>query len=156
MPVSKSSLIERWKREGRWEDIDIEKNARIKELRSSGILKAAAGEQAWQEMADKYPPIEPKQEPKTFEPIADLAGDNGDFVAAAQWAFDNLARDVEPKDAPSAGAWSLLKWARNSEDDFFKSIMPKALDIRAKQGGAVDEQAIEELSECEGIQELLV
>ena len=30
------------------------------------------------------------------------------FVQCAEWAFENLGREVEPEEAPSAGAYSLL------------------------------------------------
>ena len=57
----------------------------------------------------------------------DLAGD-------VLWAYQNLARrSVHPKDAPNAGAWALLSWARRYRNRFFEVLFRKALSASAQQ-----------------------
>lgn len=157
MDVSKISLMRRWQSEGRWEAIDSEKLALIREYRSKSIPKNEANDKAWADMAAKYPPMEPK-EPPIFTPEDFLGSSDteADFVAATLWVFDNLAKRVNQDTAPGAGAWAMLNWARDNQNDFFKSIMPKALEIKAKAGGNTDEAAIEESSDCEAMESLLV
>lgn len=44
----------------------------------------------------------------------------GDF----QWVYENLAvDDVEPKDAPSSGAWGLYQFARSHPKEFYTAWM---------------------------------
>ncbi len=154
MDVPKNSLMKRWQAEGRWEAIDAEKLSRIRKYRSEKIPKTEASDRAWLELAEKYPPIEPKQAP-TFDP-EQFGNDDADFVNATLWVFDNLAKRVSQDSAPGAGAWAMLQWARDNQNDFFKSIMPKALEIKAKAGGTTDEAALEEIGECEGVESLLI
>lgn len=133
-----------------WPEIEAAKNQRIKDFRAEGFDRQQAGDRAWTELAENYPPA-------MAEPIAAFDGlstDDSDFVSASQWVFDNLARQVEPDQAPSAGAWSMLEWARGNRDDFFKAIMPKALEIKAKQASA-DTQAVDETDDTLDLATLL-
>lgn len=56
---------------------------------------------------------------------ADFSGKDCSFTVAFGWACDNLlVRDVEPKDAPSAKAWTMLVMMRYSQtylSDLMKS-----------------------------------
>jgi hypothetical protein len=45
---------------------------------------------------------------------------------------------VNPEDAPSLGAWALLKWARENRNRFFEQVLPKAKIIEKQ---AKDEEA---------------
>ena len=53
---------------------------------------------------------------------------------AVEWVFESFTvRDVTAEDAPSAGAWALLKWARSTptnQSDFYKSFSSKMLPSR--------------------------
>ena len=53
---------------------------------------------------------------------------------AVEWVFESVTvRDVTAEDAPSAGAWALLKWARSTptnQSDFYKSFSSKMLPSR--------------------------
>ena len=54
------------------------------------------------------------------------------FVEDVLWTYANLKRKVSEKQAPSAGAWSLLHFARENTEKFFTACYPKALDYSAK------------------------
>jgi hypothetical protein len=50
-----------------------------------------------------------------------------------QWVFEHLDLEVEPEDAPSSGAWSLLNSIRANDQlrlEFFKTIWPKLLPTK--------------------------
>ncbi|MHB0959626.1 MAG: hypothetical protein ACYC0X_29435 [Pirellulaceae bacterium] len=51
-----------------------------------------------------------------------------DLVADTLSVYQNLARrNVQPQDAPSPGAWGLLRWARESRSRFFEQMLPRAI-----------------------------
>jgi hypothetical protein len=62
MTESKIALTERLRREGRWPEASKFKDEVKTKLRAEGMKRAEAGEQAWQEMAEKFPPL-PVAEP---------------------------------------------------------------------------------------------
>ncbi|MFZ1935394.1 MAG: hypothetical protein WCB27_21525 [Thermoguttaceae bacterium] len=59
---SKIELNDRLRREGRWNEAAVWKDAKIKELRATGMKRAEAKEEAWRLMAERFPPL-PKPEP---------------------------------------------------------------------------------------------
>ena len=61
MEESKIELHDRLRREGRWNEAAVWKDAKIKELRATGMKRAEAKEKAWRLMAEKFPPL-PKPE----------------------------------------------------------------------------------------------
>ena len=56
MNESKIGLTERLRAEGRWGEASRFKDETLRTLRSQGMTKAEAGDNAWQQMAEKYPP----------------------------------------------------------------------------------------------------
>ncbi|MFH1184671.1 MAG: hypothetical protein V1755_06485 [Chloroflexota bacterium] len=59
-----------------------------------------------------------------------------DLVRDIMWAYRGLDwRNARVQDAPSAGAWSLLKWAREYRNRFFEQMLPKALAAREREKG---------------------
>lgn len=60
MDASKISLTERLRAEGRWAEASRFKDEAVKRLRASGMKRSEAREQAWEEMAEAYPPIDPE------------------------------------------------------------------------------------------------
>jgi hypothetical protein len=60
--------------------------------------------------------------------VADPAG----FVRDVLWVYGAIKRRVREKDAPSAGAWTLLHFARESGEKYFTSVYPRALEYDAK------------------------
>ena len=65
-----------------------------------------------------------------------LRGNSPDLARDILWAYERLEdRGARPEDAPSLGAWALLKWARDYRNRFFEQVLPKAL-AASKAGGA--------------------
>lgn len=154
---SKISLTERLRVSGRWLEASAWKDARIKEHRAAGMCRSEAAERAWQEVAEEYPPQ--VAAPIGLQPSAiyDPSASDGGFVAGAEWVYSAMSTNATAINAPDPGAGAMLEWARSNPSDFFKTIMPRVLEIKAKQGtGDVDESALEELAECETIEQLLM
>ena len=81
MNESKIDLTERLRREGRWAEASKFKDETVKKLRAEGMKRAEAGEQAWQKVAEAYPPL------PSAEPIPEPAADD-----------DEAVKDEEPAD----------------------------------------------------------
>jgi hypothetical protein len=95
---SKIELTERLRREGRWEEASRFKDEAVKDLRSKGIRRAEANEQAWEAMAEKFPPLPTAQQ--TPEPAA-TAPDPG--PSGSQTAAGNH-QGLNARGAPAAPA----------------------------------------------------
>jgi len=107
---SKAELTDRLRREGHW-DVFVK---RREELKAEGV----PAKHAWFEAAVEYPPQNGKPA-NDSAPKVDLTPLKGKpavpVLEAATWVFEYLDCDwTMPADAPSAGAWSLLSWARSS------------------------------------------
>lgn len=50
-------LTHRLNREGRWIEAEMWKNDRIKQLRSTGLKRSEASQQAWREVSELFPPL---------------------------------------------------------------------------------------------------
>lgn len=110
MQESKAELTDRLRREGRWDAF----KKRREELKAGGM----AAIDAWDAASTEFPSLDTKPNPGTV-PKADLQALKGKppvFIAeAAGWVFEQLNCDwTTPADAPRAGAWRLLEWARSS------------------------------------------
>lgn len=65
----------------------------------------------------------------------------------AEWVFDNIdMKDVQASDAPSAGAWSLLRWVQknkaSNQSEFYRTFSAKLLPSRQQlevEGRFVDD-----------------
>jgi hypothetical protein len=144
MTESKIVATDRLRKEGRWEEASLWRDEKRKQLRADGQAKASSNEASWDAMRDQFPPIPqsdhaPAKGSSTggLELVDAGSSDyNGqpDLVRDTLWTYENLARrGVTPKDAPSLGAWSLLGWARESQDHFFEKMLPKAMAIEEKR-----------------------
>jgi len=143
MKESKIVVTERLRQEGRWEEASQYRDEVRKELRSQGKPRAEAAEAAWDAMMAKYPPlppaepIPPEPEPENFDVdalVERAEGNEPDLARDTLWAYENLEnRKTRPEDAPSVGAWSLLKWAREYRNRFFEQLVPKAMAARTKR-----------------------
>ena len=62
---SKIELNDRLRAAGQWSEASVWKSAKIKELRTGGMKRAEATEEAWRLLAVEYPPVlaEPDEEP---------------------------------------------------------------------------------------------
>ncbi len=160
MLESKSVLTNRLRSLGLWSDASLWKDSKIKEFREAGMRRAEAAEKAWKLLSEKYPPeIEiPQQNEKCTpgvnfipEQTADLPpGALADFWQDVNWAYGNLeAGEVDPENAPSAGAVALLGWARSNKNDFFAKMVPRALSFLEKQDPPQehDQQELEEIED---------
>ena len=58
MTESKIEITERLRREGRWSEASLFKDTELRKLRSGGVTKADAGDEAWRRMAEKFPPMD--------------------------------------------------------------------------------------------------
>jgi hypothetical protein len=138
MAESKIDLTNRLRREGRWEEASVFKDETVKQLRAEGVTRTEASEKAWEAVALKYPPLEPAeplptdtaQEATEAEITALLEREDAspDLVRDILWAYSNLENGrAAPDSAPGAGAWALLKWARQYRARFFEQVLPKAM-----------------------------
>lgn len=121
MDESKIELTERLRREGRWGEASRFKDEALRKLRSDGMTKADAAEEAWRRMAAQYPPLAnigesapeapdatagepwPAQRPRGTEhdtehdididALLDRIGDGrpSDLVQDTLWAYEHLA-----------------------------------------------------------------
>jgi len=132
---SKAELTDRLRREGRFEEF----KKRREQLKSEGV---PAKEAWWQAAAEFPPPSDPARLPTQSRPFtkADLRTIKRKTPAKIgqiiRWAFDHLEGDwLEPRDAPSVGAWSLREWARSSPTaraEFYRLFAVKMLTLPTK------------------------
>ena len=140
----KTEIWLRIRKEGRLAAFDAKRAELREKYKREGYSREDAGDRAWREAADAFPPLpelESDGDVMTPEEVNDLLArpefetvDLADDVLWVYGALDN--RQARAKDAPTRGAWSMLKWARNHRDRFFEHLLPKALKVReAGPGG---------------------
>lgn len=102
--------------------------------------------------------------PAVLEDVPDADADAGESVPASAlaspdlkadtlWAYQNLDLHVKRLDAPSPGAWALLKWARKYQSRFFEQFLQKATKVRdedADGAEAGEEKSIAEIRRIVG------
>ena len=179
---SKIELTERLRKEGRWSEASVFKDAEVKRLRSEGVRSVEAKEQAWRLMAEKFPPLAQEDRLPIGQPLhaafadpapgaraasaATSATANGpdvdavleklddgappDLVRDTLWVYQHLEnKAVRPDQAPSRGAWSLIRWAREYRSRFFEQFLPKtakdADDSTDHDLVAAEEKSIDEI-----------
>ena len=124
MRESKAELTDRLRREGRFEAF----KKRREELKANGT----PAKQAWYQAATEFPATETAAM-KSAIPAEQLEALKRKYavptIEAAFWALEHLDTPwTQPDDAPSAGAWSLLQWARQNpmtRTEFFRTFGPK-------------------------------
>ena len=148
---SKIQAYHRLRREGRWEEAGVYRDTVKRNLRKDGVDKDEANDTSWALMIEKFPPLpkeeKPKEEKKAKkkeEPTEAIELIDVDKITAKEsepdlardiiWAYENAANaKAKPEEAPSVGAWSLLKWARDNRNRFFEQLVPKAMATKAKE-----------------------
>jgi hypothetical protein len=124
---SKCIATDRLRREGRWAEASLWRDQKRTQLRAEGKTRTEANEAAWQAMIEEFPPLPPSElpvgdhavelldiDPDSYDGQSGCAGDIG-------WVYTNLSvKSAAPNQAPSAGAWALLQWARRNSDRFFQ------------------------------------
>jgi hypothetical protein len=161
MKESKIHATERLRQEGRWDEASAYRDEVRGRLRSEGMPKSEADEAAWEAMIERYAPILASEaEPEVTGLDLDDAdldalaakfdGQPADFSRDAQWTYENLDnRRAAPTAAPSLGAWSMLKWARENRNRFFEHLLPKAISVQQRQATEQCWQEEEEMSIAE-------
>jgi len=144
---SKSSATDRLRHEGRWEEASEFKDTLIVNLRDYGMKGTDAREAAWEVMIEKYPPILAVEvsESSSDEQLPDIGDDalerfsntSHNLTRDILWVYESLEdKRIQIEDAPSLGAWSLLRWARDYRNRFFEQLLPKALASKKDEIGA--------------------
>src|SRR5689334_13727195 len=121
---------DRLRREGKWSEASTYRDDLRRQLRADGRPKSEASDVAWQAMIEKFPPqpvadtinVTEELDELDFEGLAVQFGGNApDLLRDAMWVYENLVnKRATAQDAPSLGAWSLLKWARGNSNRFFE------------------------------------
>jgi hypothetical protein len=156
MTESKIGATDRLRKEGRWEEASLWRDEKRKQLRAEGLSKAEANDDSWQAMIEAFPPLPVEELPthETYETVElldiDDYEDRPDMSRDILWVYENLVREgVNPEDAPSLGAWALLKWARENRNRFFEQVLPKAKIIEEQveevEARLEDEAQIQEI-----------
>ena len=165
MIESKIDATDRLRHEGRWAEASVWRDEKRKQLRTDGQTKAGSNEESWDAMLKQFPRLPPSEYAPAagsstdgLELVETSPGDHDgptDLVRDALWVYENLARKgVEAKDAPSLGAWSLLGWARRSQDRFFEQTLPKVMVIEEKRPTCEEVEEEEEVDN-EAVQRML-
>ena len=143
MRESKFELAARLKDAGQWDDFIT----RREELKAGGMPAVEAQAKALAEFPPNgqlsVEPVLPTETPSSTEavPLVDLSPLKGkpsvSILECVKWTMEHLdRRSVMPADAPSAGAWSMLFWARSSlsaRGEFYRSFVVKLLPKGANQ-----------------------
>jgi hypothetical protein len=122
---------------GRWEEASLWKDEKRKQLRADGQTKADSNESSWDAMIEQFPPLPSSEMPDGIE-LVDITPDDSqpDLARDMIWVYGHLnCKTVTTEDAPSPGAWCLLRWVRGggrSLDRFFSVMLPKAMAIEEK------------------------
>jgi len=138
MTESKIGITHRLQHDGRWAEASRFKDKHIAKLRSEGTTRREAQQSAWKAMEKRFPPLSVESIPEELEAFpAELATQSSnspdEFADDTLWVYRSLGlAEVKPKDAPSPGAWSLLRWAKRNEDRFFEHTMPKVMTHKKK------------------------
>jgi hypothetical protein len=155
---SKTETMERLRSDGRWSEASLWKDAKVKELRESGMKRTDATEEAWRLLEIEYPPlaIEPagvtgRVVGTTALPIGwgDLS-ESAPFATEVEWVHQNRVLVVEEKaagrcvlhwerarqPAPSYGAVNLMEFAATNRKGFMDILQ------RVKPEGSGDEENV--------------
>lgn len=65
-------------------------------------------------------------------PLSDDEHDGETLVAHIMWVYSQIDVQVDKRRAPSTGAWSLLQWARDNRDVFYRTLVLNAISAKEK------------------------
>jgi hypothetical protein len=140
---------ERLRRENRMKDFKV----RVQALRDGGHSPGDSWQTAAKEFGFGTGPGEqeapkpiapnahvPTADPEEFEAMLHrTSGQQGNLEDDVRWAYENLENPtITLEDAPSAGAWSYLQFARSNRTNFMSNIVPKFLG-KASPGEDADD-----------------
>lgn len=170
-PVTESRVTAtaRWKRERRWDEVSLYRDQRRTYHRAQRRT-ASAGAYAWADAIAKYPALpEPENQPEpakqdeqapdplgltasTLDIIETLAAVPTDWERDVHWVYSHLEHPcVRIDQAPSLGAWGLLRYARDDRARFFSQA---AAVLRAPETAATPETATPKVDGDPGLAEL--
>lgn len=173
--LSKTQLTHVWHRQGCLEEARLFMDEQRAQLREAGASRGEAREEVWKLAEEEFPPLEDDGEgladseravdgeltdadPERIEALlASREGDGGaDVIGDALWAYEHLDDPRAAERAPSAGAFSLLRWARRSPDRFYQLVVSKVLSARgpsdAQQQAA---EAVRDRMELNNLEEMM-
>lgn len=110
------------------------------ELIGSGMAKKKATSKSWEIViaAIPYESDNPITKEVPLEKIPARTGEKPDVEGDIIWVYDHFCDgSVSVETSPSAGAWSMLRWARGHENDFFNKFVPKVME---KKGAWEDDR----------------
>lgn len=136
---SKIDLTDRLRAQGVWQAASKFKDERVKFYRAQGMKRQQAQEAAWADMAAAYPPPPPEPVVDDDLPEAVEGVETDDPLRAFRWVFAKLDHCEKGEVAPSAGALSLLKWARQNRDKFYPKWIDVEISHLSKREAARDE-----------------
>lgn len=122
MGESRGQMEARLRREGRWDAF----RARRKELKAGGMTGSEADAQAIEEFSQPLPRTDGDADRVPAEVFQGKSMPTQEIIG---WVVDNIAiSNVKPEDAPSPGAWAMLRWVQRTEANesvFWRLIFPK-------------------------------
>lgn len=72
----------------------------------------------------------------------DFAGKRSSALDSMLWVYEHLTfKKLEPRDAPSAGAWGMWQWARKAPDKFYAEVirlLARKADLDMSNEGSQD------------------
>lgn len=104
---------------------------RRKELLAAGASKKSSWDQAAAEFGFRAGSSAATLVAELPEaPPGIFAGKTSSVEEDTQWVYHNLGdEDVRPEQAPSAGAWGLLKWAMENQDAFYREWLKLSAEV---------------------------
>ena len=168
MNESKADLMDRLRREKRWDEASEFKNQVLRGLREAGMKKDEAGEEAWRQMEEKYPPRpgEDVVDAGRIQGFQEMPSDwpdlpsNASLQAEVRWCQSNRLRVVEEmrggairvhleragSPAPSHGALGWLDTAIRFPSKFAELVSRVLKDEQEEQAAVKRERmAIDEV-----------
>jgi hypothetical protein len=128
---SKGELTTRLRQEGRW-DAFVKRREQLK-------AEGARAKDAWEQAAAEFPPVDVPVgaavvvvvDPVELEALR--GKEPVGMLEAVRWVFNFACVPwVKPGDAPSAGAWGLLQWAKRnpaSLTEFYRTFAARLLTV---------------------------
>lgn len=143
---SRGQMEVRLKREGRWDAFE----ARRKALRAEGLTGSDLYEQVISEFDEPLPRIHDETELPAQEVFEGKTATEREEVRWVGGALGVL--DVEPEQAPSAGAWGLYRWVATAPENqtyFWSKLYLGRRDAPSKARTKPDEPIEDENADAE-------
>jgi hypothetical protein len=126
---AKTYLYNLYKGSDRVAEMNRYRTEREKQLTAEGHSDSV--DQSWADSLDYFesnghheePPSEQANEQANEQPVPDEK-----YSSDLEWVYHNIMNpDPSSDNAPSAGAWGLLQWARDNRKEYYRLYGPKVL-----------------------------